>query len=160
MIRAIMAADQENGIGKNGTIPWKSSADLQWFKYSTLDSVVVMGRKTWDDPMIPKPLPKRFNIVVSNRKIESGPNMIINSDKNLESILSSFTADVWIIGGATLFNQTYHLCEEILISRIPGTYNCDTFVKLPEYFHYDSTETINNIKGEATIERYKNDRVS
>ena len=70
MISAIFAMDENYGIGLNGSLPWpKNSKDFRWFKSNTINSTVVMGRNTWDDPMMPKPLPNRKNIVITSRKM-------------------------------------------------------------------------------------------
>jgi dihydrofolate reductase len=70
MIAAILASTNTGGIGLNGTLPWpKHSEDLKWFKEHTSNQIVVMGRKTWDDPMMPKPLPNRINCVVSSNPV-------------------------------------------------------------------------------------------
>jgi dihydrofolate reductase len=157
MIRAIIAADTNNGIGKNGTLPWPhNSADLKWFKNCTNNSVVVMGRHTWEDPKMPKPLPNRYNVVVSNSYIPAGPNLIIRREDNIKVILSSFAEDVWIIGGAKLINNTKHLCKEIWVSRIKGDYKCDTFVNLSGFTLAGTDLKSNGL----IIERYKNEAVS
>jgi len=67
VIRAILACDDNWGIGKNGTLPWPHNpADQKWFKECTINSTVVMGKTTWDDPDMPKPLPKRRNVVITS----------------------------------------------------------------------------------------------
>ena len=54
MIKAIMAVDEKGGISKGQSMPWpKNSIDLKWFKENTVNNVVVMGRKTWEDPFMP-----------------------------------------------------------------------------------------------------------
>lgn len=132
MIRAIFAADEEDGIGYKGSIPWPhNSADLKWFRKTTQGSIVIMGRYTWEDPKMPKPLPNRYNIVVSSRAIEDGPNIVINI-KQVNKVLKEINKKpVWIIGGASLLSYCVPYCTELWISRISGNYNCDTF--LPDY---------------------------
>ena len=72
MIKAILACDDEWGIGKNGDLPWPHNpADLRWFKNNTLNSVVVMGKSTWDS-LPRKPLPNRENLIVTTSKQEFG----------------------------------------------------------------------------------------
>ena len=62
MIKAIMAVDEKGGISKGQSMPWpKNSIDLKWFKENTINNIVVMGRKTWDDPFMPTPLKSRIN---------------------------------------------------------------------------------------------------
>lgn len=151
MIRAIFACDEDFGIGKNGTLPWpKNTEDLHWFKTLTTNNIVVMGRRTWNDPFMPKPLPSRYNIVVTSDSILEGPNITIKPTDNVEKLLKSFEKDVWVIGGATLFKQTLDMCEEILVSRISGVYNCDTFVTIPHTFKLTNVEH----KTALTIETY------
>ena len=84
MIKAILACDENWGIGKAGTLPWlHNPADLKWFKQMTTGSTVVMGRKTWDSLPV-KPLPNRKNIVVSSNRVEGADitigNGLINRD--------------------------------------------------------------------------------
>ena len=70
-MKAIFAVDANFGIGKNGTLPWpKNKDDFAWFREHTLGKTIVMGRRTWDDPAFPKPLPKRTNVVVTSSPID------------------------------------------------------------------------------------------
>ncbi len=69
MIKAILACDNEGGVSKKGTIPWpKNTKDLRWFKKNTTNNVVVMGSKTWVDPLMPWPLPNRINDLATPKK--------------------------------------------------------------------------------------------
>jgi len=161
MIRAIFACDSTGGIGKTGTIPWpKNTEDLKWFKETTTGEIVMMGRKTWDDPMMPKPLPNRYNIVVSDREVIHGPNMIVKR-ADVEKYLKMFrdiNKDVWIIGGGLLLSATVSMCDEIWISRISGDYDCDTRITIPDSFTlYDAR--VSEALG-LQLEKYKNATVS
>lgn len=153
MIRAIFAADERDGIGLNNTLPWPhNSEDLRWFKQSTQGAIVIMGRKTWDDPKMPKPLPNRYNIVVSSQPIEQGPNLVVNI-KQLDKILQQVSKPIWIIGGASLLQHCLPKCKELWISRIAGDYNCDTH--LPNYknqFRLRQEIKYNSL----TIEKWRN----
>ena len=72
MIKAILACDEDWGIGKDGELPWPhNSADLKWFKEITTGGVVVMGKSTWDSLPF-KPLPKRENIIVTRSNQDIG----------------------------------------------------------------------------------------
>ena len=71
MICTIFATDQMGTFGNRGTLPWPmDSEDMAWFREHTLDQIVVMGRNTWDDPKMKKPLPNRINCVITSRPIE------------------------------------------------------------------------------------------
>lgn len=132
MIRAIFACDENWGIGKNGQLPWPTNKeDLRWFKENTTGGVVVMGKTTWDSlPEKSKPLPNRNNIVVtSSIKDKDGPYHFIKFENAKSSIVSmGLLQNVWIIGGAKLFESTFDIIEELWISKVKGTYDCDTFL--------------------------------
>lgn len=132
MINAIFACDDEWGIGKSGQLPWPhNSADLKWFKDNTMGGVVVMGKTTWDSlPESSKPLPGRNNIVVtSSVKDKDGPYHFLTFDQAKTHIMSmSLLQNVWIIGGAKLFDSTIDIIDELWLSRVVGTFDCDTFL--------------------------------
>ena len=135
MIKAILACDDYGGVSKNGTLPWpNNSKDLQWFKSNTAGHVVVMGSTTWDDPHMPRPLPKRTNVLVTSREADyPGANHYINGDlntqlKELEARVPGII--VWVIGGPKIIEQSLGVIDEFFLSRIPGAYACDTFLPL------------------------------
>lgn len=135
MIRAILACDEEWGIGKNGDLPWPyNPADLRWFKKCTDSDVVVMGRKTWES-LPRKPLPNRINYVItSDPNIEEGYHGRFGSKdigRGIRSIIQwriTPEPDIWIIGGAQLLEACLPVIDEIWLSRISGTHDCDTFL--------------------------------
>jgi len=131
MIRAILAADTNWGIGKDGTMPWPhNSDDLKWFKECTIDSTVIMGRKTWDSLPF-KPLPDRQNIIISRTlNVDTYYNCAIMGIEILKELGQHSSEPIWIIGGAQLLETMIPFIDEIWISRIGEVYACDTF--LPE----------------------------
>ena len=86
MLKAIMAIDDEGGVSKSGSMPWpKNSNDLKWFKKNTVNQVVIMGRLTWADPLMPKPLPNRINVLVTNKSpyLFKGADRCISGNLNI-----------------------------------------------------------------------------
>jgi len=130
MIKAILACDDDWGIGRDGSLPWPHNpADLKWFKENTLNSSVVMGRSTWEASGMPKPLPNRHNVVVSSTMQDTPKAEVVRPDIYKSRIITmSATDNVWIIGGAQLVESSLDIIDEIWLSRIKGTYNCDTFL--------------------------------
>ena len=136
MIKAIMAVDEAGGISRGQSMPWpKNSTDLKWFKDSTLDNIVVMGRKTWEDPFMPTPLKSRINVLITNKDQSLFPgahyylsgnikNKIIEMENNHEK------KDIFIIGGSEIINLTIDLIEEFYLTRIYGNYNCEKFIDI------------------------------
>ena len=126
-----MAIDDQGGVSKDGTMPWpKNSSDLRWFKKNTLNQIVIMGRLTWDDPVMPSPLKDRINILVTSRddKIYEAADHTISGDllfhvKNFSKEYS--TKDIFIIGGPNIINQLFLVIQEFYITRVYGDFNCD-----------------------------------
>ena len=162
LIRAILAHDSQWGIGKDGDLPWpKNSEDMKWFKECTNESVVVMGRNTWDSlPFSFCPLPNRYNVIVSNTlgTLDHLMVEVVKPDiyKSRLNILAS-TQDVWIIGGAQLINSSLDIIDELWLNNVQGDYNCDTFLpkeQITEQFSAASWE----VKSFGTITKWiKND---
>ena len=124
MIRAILACDENWGIGKNGSLPWPDNkADMKWFVQTTKGGVVVMGRTTFDDPHMPKPLPNRTNVVVTSKEAPKADIVVdVGSVKDLLLTMEN----VWVIGGAKLVKALIPVIDEFWLSRITGSYDCDT----------------------------------
>lgn len=135
MIKAILACDEEGGVSKDGTLPWPNNkTDLQWFRENTQGHCVVMGSTTWNDPHMPRPLPRRTNVLATTKPRDyPGADAYIQGDLS-ESIseIAKQTPNIktWIIGGPNIVEQTLDVIEEFYLSRIPGKYNCDTFLPL------------------------------
>ena len=135
MIKAILACDDTGGVSKDGTLPWpNNSTDLKWFKDNTAGHIVVMGSTTWEDPHMPRPLPKRTNILATTRKEDyPGVDDYISGDlcaelKEIEAACPGII--VWVIGGPNIIEQTLGVIDEFYISRIPGDFDCDTHLPM------------------------------
>jgi len=151
VIKAILACDEEGGVSKEGSIPWpKNTKDLGWFKKNTINNVVVMGSKTWIDPLMPWPLPNRINVLATTKK-EKFPGADKYIKGNLKKEVIKIKKDnkdktIWIIGGPNIIEQTLGVVEEFYLSRIPGKYDCDGFLSL---------EKIENIFEKTWIEQHE-----
>jgi len=152
MIAAIFAVDPNGGIGYEGTLPWpKNSADLKWFKNNTQGQIVVMGRHTWDDPLMPKPLPNRANIVISNRALDDYPTVTVFSGDWLTSLKllrnNINDKDIFIIGGAQILQQCLPILDKIYLTKINTAYPSDVTIDVDSYLsefectYYSPTST-------------------
>ena len=136
MIKAIMAVDEKGGISKGQSMPWpKNSIDLKWFKENTLNNIVIMGRKTWDDPFMPTPLKSRINIVITNKnpKLFSGADYYLSGNINNQIIdiqTQYKNKDIFIIGGSEIINLTFDIIQEFYLTRIYGNHNCEKFINV------------------------------
>jgi dihydrofolate reductase len=140
----IVAMDEDRGIGKDGGIPWNNPEDMRFFKFTTMHKVIVMGRKTWDS--IPRGLPGRLPFVVTRRSHLTNALACHNIKMAVDvTRAASMFEDLYIIGGETIYRQALEegLVDRVLISKIPGKHECDTFFpKLPESFYWQVTTTM------------------
>jgi dihydrofolate reductase len=145
MIIGIAAVDRKGAIGKGGKLPWHYSADMKFFRETTTGHAVVMGRKTW--LTIGKPLKNRLNIVLS-RDTDIGPqeSLIVLSD--IESVLSfnkSLSTDLFVIGGAQIYEAFREHIEKWIITEVPLTISgADAFMPKGylEGFEVEDTKTL------------------
>jgi dihydrofolate reductase len=137
MISMILASTNTGGIGNRGTLPWpKHSQDLSWFKRHTENQIVVMGRNTWEDPAMPKPLSNRINYVVSSKHVDTKyqhlvrwiPNNLVENLKNIQA--SNPKKNVFVIGGKQLYEAADPVVERIYLTRMKCNWWCDTRINL------------------------------
>jgi dihydrofolate reductase len=137
MITAIFAIDDDFGIGDQGSIPWPNNKeDMRWFRDVTTSQIVVMGRKTWDSPDMPKPLPGRHNVVFTNQMIVSEGITQIKGNvcEGIQYLHKQYPEnDIFVIGGADLLMQAKPVIECVFVTRIPGSYFCDTTIDFEEF---------------------------
>ena len=128
-IHLIWAQDKNGGIGYKGQLPWHIPEDLQNFKKLTLNSTILMGRKTWESLPI-KPLPKRRNIVLSSKKIS-----LVESYNSISECLTKLNNEnlekIYVIGGSKIYNSFIDKADQLHITLIDEeTKNIDTIFPL------------------------------
>ena len=130
MISAIVAVDNDWGIGYNGELLEYIPEDLKFFKELTLGNTVIMGSKTWDSlPEKSKPLPKRCNIIVSpEKRLILGKNVLRLQMIDVLEYLYTTTDEVFIIGGGSIYKQLLPYCNQVYITKIYKDHkNIDTY---------------------------------
>lgn len=128
IISILVAADENNAIGKDGDLPWKLSADLKYFKKLTTGHHIIMGRKTYES--IGRPLPNRTNIVVTrNKELELDDVWLTHSIEDaIDLAMSRGENEVFIIGGGTIYRQSIDKALRIYLTRVHTKIeNADTF---------------------------------
>lgn len=131
MISAIVAVDENWGIGFNGELLEKIPEDMKHFKELTTDNIVVMGRKTWDS-LPSKPLPDRLNIVLSRYYLTPAYEhtfcMTLESLKYIINNNDKFSGDIFIIGGGQIYKELLPFCDRVYITKIFKSHNnVDTY---------------------------------
>lgn len=136
----IVARSRNHVIGKDNQMPWKISADLQFFKKVTMGYPIIMGRKTWES--IGRPLPGRRNIVVSRNSDyqANGAELVSSLEEALQS-LREFER-VFVIGGQQLFNQAFPLADQLFVTEIGLEVEGDTFFEIPDPQNWQIVEQL------------------
>ena len=130
-ISAILAIDDNCGIGFENSLPWPhNKKDMKWFRDCTSGHVVVMGRNTWES-FGSKPLPNRVNVVITSGTVEGNPDRVERGE--MVEILSTLAVKypdlhIFVIGGANIYRQALPFCNKLYITKIKGSYKCDTFM--------------------------------
>ena len=123
----IVAAGENNAIGKDNQLIWHLSEDLKRFKRLTSGHHIIMGRKTFES--FPKPLPNRVHVVITRQKDYKAPEgvIVVNS---LEDALDASRSDdqPFIIGGGEIYKQAMPLANTIELTRVHHSFEgADTF---------------------------------
>lgn len=121
----IVAVSPDGVIGVDGRIPWHYSADLKRFKRLTIDTTIIMGRRTYES--IGRPLPKRRNVVVTRSDIEG-----VECFRDVKSALESCSGPVWFIGGARIYQEAMQHCDLIDVTYVPDRIETAGAVRFPE----------------------------
>jgi dihydrofolate reductase len=125
----IVAMTGDRVIGRDGNLPWHLPDDLAFFKTTTSGHSLVMGRKTFDS--IGRPLPKRQNIVLTRDKTWNHAGVDVIHDPAELSDLIRMPGDVFIIGGAEIYQVFLPFLDALLITHVHQDHPGDT--RFPEY---------------------------
>lgn len=159
-MKLIAAIDNERGLGKNNTIPWYLPSDLKYFRNVTTKTndpnkfnAVIMGRITWES--IPKkfrPLKNRYNFVISSNQVDH--DLVFKTfDECLEHINKMNDIEsIYIIGGAQLYNEYLDYCDELYITEINSSFDCDR--KLKNFTGYEKKWNSEELKENGIMFRF------
>jgi dihydrofolate reductase len=126
-INLLVAAGENNAIGKDGNLLWHLPNDLKYFKGLTWGMPVVMGRKTFES--VNKPFTGRFNIVLTNQREWIHEN-VMTAHSFEEAIRHAEITDakeLFVIGGGELYRQTIAMASVIYLTRVHVSLEADTF---------------------------------
>lgn len=132
-ISTIVAASENNIIGRKNDLPWHLPADLKYFKDTTMGHCVVMGRKNFESiPPKYSPLQGRTNIVITRQNdYKANGAVVVNSiESAIEYAKDKNEIECFITGGGEIFKQSIHLCDRIYLTRIHAVIEGD--VHFPE----------------------------
>lgn len=127
-ISIIVAAAENNAIGKDGQLLWHLPNDMKFFKNTTWAMPVIMGRKTWES--LGKPLLGRTNIVISrqaNCQCE-GAEVVPTLFDAIEKARELHSKEVFVIGGGQIYKESLVVASRIYLTRVHACFDdADTF---------------------------------
>ena len=126
MVSLIACVDNENGIGLNNTIPWSLKPDMKHFREMTMNTTIIMGRRTWES-IGSKPLPNRVNIVVTSNTASVNNCIACVCMADAIELAQGLLKPIFIIGGTSMYKEAIPFASNVYLTRIKNSYNCDTF---------------------------------
>lgn len=129
-IIAIVAAGENNAIGKDNRLLWRLPDDMKFFKEKTEGHCVVTGRKNYESiPDKFRPLPGRTNIVVTRQKDYEAPGaIVVNSlEDAIAKAISVKETELYVIGGGEIYRQALPLTDTIWLTRVHESFDAHTF---------------------------------
>jgi dihydrofolate reductase len=171
-LNAILAMNQKGVIGRNNQLPWYIPEDLHYFKKTTRNQIVIMGRKTFDS--LPNgPLPNRINVVLTKnpakyRQLENmfQDQLYFVTFENLENTLQEIQQNneiqksdkkqIFVIGGSQIYEKFYPLYTKIYLTIVDDAYSDTTDV----YNSFNEVSMINQNYVEIHREPMKKSRVN
>lgn len=122
----IVAAGENDAIGKHNKLIWHLKDDLKRFKKLTSGHHIIMGRKTFES--FPKPLPNRTHVVITRQTDYQVPKgvIIVNSLEDAIKVAKNDTQP-FIVGGGEVYKQAMDIADKIEITRVHHEFEADTF---------------------------------
>lgn len=136
----IVAASENNAIGKHNQMLWNLPEDMRFFKNTTWGFPLIMGRKTFE-ALGKKPLPGRFNIVISRQPGYRAGNAEVKEASSLQEAIElakkTDAKEAFIGGGGQIYKESVLLCDTIYMTRVFAQLEGDAFFPvIPEdLFH-------------------------
>jgi dihydrofolate reductase len=143
-ISIIVAADEENGIGKENRIPWHIKKDLVRLASMTRGKIAVIGDRSYNSmagyyDKSGRPMPAKKYIVITIDKefksVRNNTQAVFSIEEALEAIKKSGEDEVFVIGGASIYKQMIQYADRLYITVVKEKFDCDTFFS--DYSDFD-----------------------
>ncbi len=130
IVSLVVAAADNNVIGRDNAMPWHIPEDFKHFKTVTMGKPCIMGRKTFESILaqLGKPLPGRVNIVVSRKNYQHDGTLTCKDlAEAIDQASKIDTDEICIIGGAQIYAQAIELADRIYLTRVHQSPEGDAF---------------------------------
>ena len=143
-MKIIVAVDKNWGIGKNNDLLFSIPEDMKFFRKTTLNKVVVMGRKTLESFPNGAPLKNRVNIVLSSSLDKEGCITVKNIEILKEKLKEFNDDDIFVIGGATVYKLLLPYISTALVTKVDADGGATVF--------FENLDKLSNWKMESESE--------
>ena len=163
MIRAIVHADKEWGIGKNNDMMFSLPKDMKFFRETTLGHTVVMGGNTLRSFPNGKPLKNRVNIVLSRGQVRDDCVIVRSYEELKKTLKACKNKDIYVIGGGEIYKELLPYCDEALVTKVDAVGGATVFFpnldKLPHFHKAYESEEIEDNGYKIRFTTYRNQKV-
>lgn len=128
IVSLVVAAAENNAIGKNNELLWHLPNDMKFFKNVTWGGVVIMGRKTFE--ALGKPLSGRVNIAITRQQDWKPDGLIVTTslEEALAKAAEANFKEGLVIGGGEIYKLAIEKADIIYITRVHASFeDADTF---------------------------------
>ncbi len=130
LISLIVAASENNVIGKHNQLLWRLPNDTKFFKNTTWAMPVIMGRKTFES-MNGEPLPGRFNFVITHKKdwkpADEKTQVAFTLQQAIQLAKQTDCKEAFIIGGGQIYAEAIQIADKIYMTRVHAVLDGDAF---------------------------------
>ncbi len=163
MIRAIVHADREWGIGKGNDMMFSLPRDMKFFRQTTLGHVVVMGGNTLRSFPNQKPLKNRVNIVLTRGQVCDECVLAHTYEELFSQLKAREKEEIFVIGGGEIYKKLLPYCHEALVTKVDAVGGAEVFFpdldKHPDFVCADEGEPLDDNGYVIRFTTYKNTRV-
>lgn len=127
-ITLVVAASDNNAIGKNNQLLWHLPKDMRFFKNTTWAMPILMGRKTFES-MGSRLLPGRLNIILTNQANykQAGASIVHSLSEAIQLAEKEDYKELMVIGGGQIYEMALPFAHKIWLTRVHTTIDGDTF---------------------------------
>ena len=127
IISIIVATAKNQVIGKHNDIPWYLPADLKYFKKTTLNHHIIMGRNCYES--IGRPLPKRTNIILTRNPFYVASNCLVahSMEEALKIAQDNGETEAFIIGGGEIYKESLPYTDRVYLTAVDLEVDGDVF---------------------------------
>ena len=160
IISIIVAISKNQVIGKNNQLIWHLPKDMKFFMDTTMDTVVIMGRKNYESiPIKYRPLKNRTNVIITrNKSYKAEGCTVVNSIGESLRVLNNIeNKEVFVIGGGEIYKKFLEkgLIDRMYITHIDEYFDGDTFFPEVNYESWKSSKILVHNKDEVNPHDFK-----